>query len=150
MKNITVAWLSQGKKLDQHINYQLQALKMRRESICGPGSSWTMGNRVQTSIPEEARFARALERVADMEEDINRQIDQLADLRKQIEQAIDQVSPDYCQLTLRYRYLLGKSWPDIAEDMNASKTTVKHWHQLGIQQVKLPDNAIWIGKEEML
>ena len=150
MKNITVAWLSQGKKLDQHINYQLQALKMRRESICGPGSSWTMGNRVQTSIPEEARFARALERVADMEEDINRQIDQLADLRKQIEQAIDQVSPDYCRLTLRYRYLLGKSWPDIAEDMNASKTTVKHWHQLGIQQVKLPDNAIWIGKEEML
>ena len=150
MKNITVAWLSQGKKLDQHITYQLQALKMRRESICGPGSSWTMGNRVQTSIPEEARFARALERVADMEEDINRQIDQLADLRKQIEQAIDQVSPDYCRLTLRYRYLLGKSWPDIAEDMNASKTTVKHWHQLGIQQVKLPDNAIWIGKEEML
>ena len=124
-------YLKQGIFLDRRIKYQLQRIAELRAS-----------DKVQTSSTGEARFVKALEKVDEIQEQVNRELNDLLALKKQIEGVIHQVGNEEYELVLSYRYLQNKSWAEIADQLYVGKTTVKRWHGKAIQMIVLPEHPI--------
>ena len=102
------------------------------------------GNKVQNANTKEAPFERALERIGEMEEKINQEIDLLVDLKEQIEETIRQLDSEEYQMVLRYKYLEGKKWEEIAVLLNAGHTTVRNWNREALALLKMPEDPIYI------
>jgi DNA-directed RNA polymerase specialized sigma24 family protein len=128
--------------LDQRINYQLKKLGELKNAACSLPAVTIRKDKVQTSTDGDAPFVRALIRVEEMEERINREIDMLADLKEEIMGVIGQVSSEELQMVLIYRYLEGMPWEEIGNLFHAGRTTVKRWHRKAIEQIVLPEEQI--------
>lgn len=137
-------YLKQGRLLDQKINCNLRRLQEMKAGVCSISSPIIHQDKVQQASSGDAPFVKALIRIDEMQEHINREVDQLVDLRTQMDETIRSVDSDKHQLVLIYRYLEGKSWEQIAQNMNAGKSTVKRWHNEAIQMVKMPEEPIYI------
>ena len=81
-------------------------------------------------------------RLEEQEERINREIDLLVALKEQIREVIGQVDDDRLQMVLVYRYLEGKTFEKIGEELYAAKSTIVRWHRKAIDQIRLPEDAI--------
>lgn len=135
-------YLSQGRLLDQRINYQLKKLGELKNAACSLPAVTIRKDKVQSSTDGDAPFVRALIRVEEMEERINREIDMLADLKEEIMGVIGQVNSEELQMVLIYRYLEGMTWEEIGNLFHAGRTTVKRWHRKAIEQIVLPEEQI--------
>lgn len=62
-----------------------------------------------------------------LEQEINQDIDGLIDLKAEIIRKIDLIQDDAYKILLTERYILGKTWEQIAVDMNY---TFQHIHRL--------------------
>ena len=98
-------YLKQGRLLDKKINFNLRRLQEMKSGICCISSPQIRGDKVQTSPDGDGPFVKALMRVEEMQERINRQIDMLVDLRQQIDETIHSVYSDEYQMVLLYRYI---------------------------------------------
>ena len=98
-------YLKQGWLLDQRINFNLRRLHEMKAGICGLSYPQVSADKVQTSPDGEAPFVKAIMRVAEMEEKIDRQIDLLVDLKQQIDDTIHSVDLEAYQMLLLYRYV---------------------------------------------
>ena len=135
-------YLSQGRMLNQRINYQLKKLGELKSAACSLPAVTIRKDKVQSSTDGDAPFVRALIRVEEMEERINREIDMLADLKEEIMGVIGQVNSEEIQMVLIYRYLEGMTWEEIGNLFHAGRTTVKRWHRKAIEQIVLPEEQI--------
>ncbi len=135
-------YLKQGRLLDQRINYHLKKLGELRQAACSLPVTVLSKDKVQTSPSGDAPFVRALMRVEEMQEQINREIDMLVDLKHQIMDVIHQVDGDELQLLLVYKYLEGMTSEKIGMMFDVDKSTVKRWHKKAIDQIELPEDAI--------
>lgn len=135
-------YLSQGRMLNQRINYQLKKLGELKNAACSLPAVTIRKDKVQSSTDGDAPFVRALIRVEEMEERINREIDMLADLKEEIMGVIGQVNSEELQMVLIYRYLEGMTWEEIGNLFHAGRTTVKRWHRKAIEQIVLPEEQI--------
>ena len=135
-------YLKQGIMLDQRINYQLRKLAELRENVCSIPAGTPKRSNVQTSSDGDAPFVRALMRLEEQEERINREIDLLVALKEQIREVIGQVDDDRLQMVLVYRYLEGMTFEKIGEELYAGKSTIVRWHRKAIDQIRLPEDAI--------
>ncbi len=137
-------YLKQGIMLDQRINYQLRKLAELRENACSIPAVMPKGGKVQTSPDGNAPFVRALMRMEEQEERINREIELLVELKEQIREVIGQVDDNRLQMVLVYRYLEGMTWEEMGGLLHAGKTTLKRWHNQAIDQIILPEDLIII------
>ena len=137
-------YLSQGRLLDQRINYQLKKLGELKKAACILPAVTIRKDKVQNSTDGDAPFVRALIRVEEMEERINREIDMLADLKEEIMGVIGQVDSEELQMVLIYRYLEGMTWEEIGSEMKANARTVRRWHGAALLHVAMPKNPIKI------
>lgn len=135
-------YLKQGIFLDRRIKYQLQRIAELRASASDIAAPALKADKVQTSSTGEARFVKALEKVDEIQEQVNRELNDLLALKKQIESVIHQVGNEEYELVLSYRYLQNKSWAEIADQLYVGKTTVKRWHGKAIQMIILPEHPI--------
>ena len=135
-------YLKQGMLLDQRINYLLKKLGDVREAACNLPSTTVVRDKVQASSSGDAPFVRALERVEEMQEQINREIDKLADLRQQIMDVIGQVDGEELRMVLVYRYLEGMTLEKIGDMFYVDKSTIKRWLKIAMEQITLPEDAI--------
>ena len=135
-------YLSQGRMLNQRINYQLKKLGELKNAACSLPAVTIRKDKVQSSTDGDAPFVRALIRVEEMEERINREIDMLADLKEEIMGVIGQVNSEELQMVLIYRYPEGMTWEEIGNLFHAGRTTVKRWHRKAIEQIVLPEEQI--------
>ena len=135
-------YLSQGRMLNQRINYQLKKLGELKNAACSLPAVTIRKDKVQSSTDGDAPFVRALIRVEEMEERINREIDMLADLKEEIMGVIGQVNSEELQMVLIYRYLEGMTWEEIGNLFHAGRSTVKRWHRKAIEQIVLPEEQI--------
>lgn len=136
-------YLSQGRMLNQRINYQLKKLGELKSAACSLPAVTIRKDKVQTSANGDAPFVRALIRVEEMEEKINKEIDRLADLKEEIMGVIGQVDSEELQMILIYRYLEGLTWEEIGDLIYADRSTVKRWHRKAIEQIVLPEERIF-------
>ncbi len=135
-------YLKQGQLLDKRINYHLRKLGELRQAACSLPVTVLSRDRVQTSPSGDAPFVRALLRVEEMQEQINREIDMLVDLKHQIMDVIHQVDSNELQMLLVYKYLEGMTTKKIGMMLAVDKSTVKRWHKKAIEQIKLPEDVI--------
>ena len=136
-------YFRQAYRLDQKIQSDIEEVSRLRAmavSISAPFS----GDRVQTSLPSDAPFARCVEKILLLEEKINAEIDAYVGLKEQIRDAIAAVSNTDEQMVLRSRYIHNKTWEQIGRELNANARTIRRWHEEAILHVSLPKNPIII------
>lgn len=136
-------YLRQAYRLDQKISSDLEEVASLREMASGV-SSPQLAERVQTSRNTDAPFVRALEKIMDLEERINKEIDLLMELKKEIRAVITTVEDTDERMVLKYRYVHNYTWEQIGNELHADSRTVRRWHGKALQHVVLPDNSIAI------
>ena len=146
----TVEYLSQGRRLNEMILFQTERLKELRASADSVGAARVSDAKVQQSPSGEAPYVRALQRIWEMQETVERELQLMIRLEQQIALVIGGlVSGDY-RMVLQYRYINRKTWEQIAELMHIDRSTVKRWHTKAVGILTLPDDAIFIREAETL
>ena len=135
-------YLKQGLLLDRRINYHIKELNELRADACNISAPAIGKEKVKSSPSGDAPFVRALMRVEELQEKINREIDVLVDLRNQIEEVINQVKEENLRMLLYYKYRQGISNEQISRMLNIGHTTLFRWHANAIKQITLPEDAI--------
>lgn len=134
-------YLSQVKRLDESINCRLRELEYWRVLSCRLSDSG-FDEPHDPNRSTEAPFVRCLEKIDEIERDVNVRIDKLVDLRRTVNKAIDAMGNSDEQVLLRCRYLDGISWADICRIMNVSLRTVHRLHSAALDNFNIPDEII--------
>lgn len=114
-----IDFLSRYRKKDQEINSLCEVLNHIRELTTRTSSDYTRPA-VQTSHGKEAKFESLIDRLIDMQNDINKKIDELVNLKPKAEQIISSIDDSRIRAVMRYRYICGWSWEKIARKMHYS------------------------------
>lgn len=131
-------YLSKAKRLDSVISCRLRELEYWRnlsKSVSGSGFEL----RLNPNRPTEAPFARCLDKIDEIERDINGKVDALVDLRAEINSAIDIMENNEEQTVLRCRYLDNLTWEAIGRIIGVSVRTVHRIHGIALQKFTVPE-----------
>ena len=126
-------FLNQAYKLDQRINSKLEQVSVLNDlalKVTG----------VITGMPHSSnhgssRVADAVDKIVDLQAEINRDVDALVDIKREITHVIKAVDNTDCRLLLEMRYLCYRSWEQIAVDMNYSIDNVFRVHRKALRLV---------------
>lgn len=132
-------YLKQAYRLNDLINSDLEELDELRifsKSISSPNLS---GMPRSETGNVEPTFARAVDKIIDLEDHINKEITHLVDLKKEIRSVINEVIDGDEKLLLKYRYINFCTWDDICEKMNVSMRTAHRIHAAALEHVKVPE-----------
>ena len=129
-----IRYLSRYRRLNQRIDRLLEEQSRWREKAMritpvlthAPGGKGGGG-------PIE----RPMDKVLEIDAEINREIDALIDLRREIQGAIDKVPDENLQLLLTYRYINGLSFEKIAEKMNYCERQIYRKHGEALSWISL-------------
>ena len=75
-------------------------------------------------------------KITDMEAEINADIDRLMDLKKEIGETIRRVEDPRQRTVLEYCYLCYMRFTKIAEVLNYGESTIRVWHQKGLERLE--------------
>lgn len=134
-------YFGQAYRLDQRINSNIAEVARLREmstSISSP----SFEEHYNPNRPAEASFVHILEKVWELEQEINDEIDRFVDLKAQMKNVIDALHNADERMVLTYRYIHNMTWPQIATKLYASPSTVRRWHKSALQHICLPKNFI--------
>lgn len=92
----------------------------------------------------QAPAAENLEKLAHMQEKINREIDTLVDLKDQIREVISNLPNQEEQTALCCYYIWNQSLEQIAEQQEVNPGTIRRWHDAAMLHVVLPAEPIRI------
>lgn len=134
-------YLSQAKLMDEAINYRLRELEYWR-NLSRSVSTGGLEEHHNPNHSTEAPFVKCLEKIDEIERDVNARIDRLVDLRRTVDRAIDAMEDDTEQILLRCRYLEGLSWTDISHIINVSLRTAHRIHSAALQNFAVPEEKI--------
>lgn len=132
-------YLKQAYRLNELINSDLEELaelKIFSKSISSPNYS---GMPTSETRNVEPTFARAVNKIIDLENHINEEIAHLVDLKKEIRSVINEVTDGDEKLLLKYRYINFCTWEVICEKMNVSMRTAHRIHSAALANVKVPE-----------
>ena len=119
--------LNQGYYLNTLIDANLKQLAL---SVPSPNLSGLPSGNQKT-----ARFVNPVQKLVDLEIEINKEIDQFVDLKKEIRELIKSLSENKLKLVMTYRYLLFYKWDIIAEKMNMSLRQVHRLHDEALKKL---------------
>ena len=108
-------YLSQARYLDERINAKIKQVEALNTLA-------TSATSVLTGMPHSpnkatSKMANIVDKIVDLQAEINRDIDELVDLKKAIGELIKAVDCPEQQTLLEKRYLCFQSWEQIAVDM---------------------------------
>ena len=127
-------YLQQLHKADVIINQRIQEKADLRARLSSIGSFDYAKDRVQTSLPEGAGYERQIEKIIDLENEIDRLIDEYTDLKhKVIGQLHDLNSAEQIKILYK-RYVLSERFEQIAVDLDFSIRNVYKIHGQGLQE----------------
>ena len=114
----TKEYLNQAYRLDQRINSKL-------EQVTALSSLATKVTATLTGMPKSSNrptslMSDTINKIFDLQSEINKDIDQLVDLKREIVGAIRLVTSTESQTLLEKRYLCFETWEQIAVDMSYS------------------------------
>lgn len=90
------------------------------------------------SQKNEAPFVNYLFKINELEIKINQEIDKFVDLKTVIISAIDELDDLEERILLRAKYLSRKSWDDIFEQLNRSRSATYRVHASALEHFKIP------------
>ena len=116
------AWLKRGWQLDREINSLLRTKEETRAWLMSVTASYS-GEPVNGT-----RDPHRYDRLAELDEKIDRRIDQLVAVKQEIMDAIAQVEDSRYRTLLTERYMEFRTWEQIAVDMNYTWRRVMQLH----------------------
>ena len=128
-------YLGRALQLDQLIHSKMEEVNQFRrlaESI----SAGCLEEHVSRSAPEEASYTKWVERIVEKEKELDADIDRLVSVKMEISGFIGRVGNPQWQCLLRSRYVMGKSWAQIAEEMDCSLRSVHRLHKKIIKNLE--------------
>ena len=136
-------YLEQAYRLDQRIRSDIEEIERLREmasSISSPGFE----ERHNPNRPTEAPFVRCVIRVMEMEEKINCEVERLMALKEQMRKVIDALPDIDERMVIRYRYVHGRTWEEIGDELHAGASSVRRWHDNALLHIVMPENPVLI------
>lgn len=131
-------YLNQARHLDALINCRLREIDYWRELSSGISGS-NFEPRYNPNRPTEAPFVRCLEKIDEIQRNVEEKVAHLIKLRDEINSRIDMLENREEQVLLRYRYIDGFSWEEISRMLNVSLRTVHRIHGAALQNFIVPD-----------
>ncbi len=126
-------YLQQLKRLDIAINQKTRELDdLRSKSRIVKGIDYSK-DRVQTSSSGDAPFVKLIERIADLEKEIDTEINEFVDEKHKIINQIQSLKNANHSRLLYERYVEYKSLEQICDDMKFSHAYIKHMHGDALQ-----------------
>lgn len=80
---------------------------------------------------------RPMDKVLEIDEEINREIDELQTVRQEIRAALNQLEDENLKLLMEYRYIDGLTWEQIAVKMNYCWRQVCRKHGQALTQITM-------------
>lgn len=127
-------WLLEYRKLEQNIERdmeELQRLESRAEKITSMVSDMPKGSQQGDSLQ------RSVEKICELKVSLNQRIDAAVEKRKEIETVIETLEDKTLQLLLRYRYIDGMTWEQIAVKMDYCWRQVVRLHGSALSKIKM-------------
>ena len=126
-------YLSQARYLDARINTKIKQLEALNTLA-------TSATSVLTGMPHSpnkatSKMADIVDKIVDLQAEINRDIDTLVDLKREIVSVIKGIENLEYQTLLEKRYLCFLPWEQIAVDMNYGIDNVFKLHKKALAQV---------------
>ena len=128
-------YLEQAFYLDQRIESDLKEvaeLKAMASRIGSPGFE----ERHNPNHSTEAPFVKPLEKVWELERQIDAEIDRLVDLKAEIRSIISEVRDTGQQLLLRHRYIHFRSWDEVEDELGVQRRWAHTLHNRAIKSVE--------------
>jgi hypothetical protein len=125
-------YLSQARYLDERINAKIKQVEALNTLA-------TSATSVLTGMPHSpnkatSKMANIVDKIVDLQAEINRDIDELVDLKKAIGELIKAVDCPEQQTLLEKRYLCFQSWEQIAVDMFYSMHYLYKVHNAALEK----------------
>lgn len=127
-------YLQQIRKCDNQINNKLAEIKRLREFATSITST-LKEDVVQSGSGGKSRVAEAVDKIVDLEREINADIDKLVNLKREIMSVIDQLETPFCDVLYK-RYFQFMKWEEIAVDMHYTYQWVCELHGKALLKVK--------------
>ena len=129
-----IRYLSRYRKIDRQIDQLLeeqsrwreQALKITPTLSRAPGGGGS-GSPIE----------RPMDKVSEIETEINRKIDELKIVQREIEETLNQLEDGHLNTLMKYRYINGLTWERIAKKMNYSYKQVCRLHGYALGKLKM-------------
>jgi DNA-directed RNA polymerase specialized sigma subunit len=132
-------YLAQAYRLDQRINSKLTQVTALNDLATKCTS--TLSDMPRNPSRGISTMADAVEKIVDLQTEINRDIDSLVDLKRNIVRVIKAVENTEYQTILELRYLCFKTWEQIAVDMGYN---VRHVYRIHDEAVEcIPMRETW-------
>ena len=130
------SWLSRANKIDQQITSKYEQIEMWR-NLAAKMSSNLVSEHVNGGN-NEGRLEIYCIKIADAEADIKRQLNELVTIKKEISDVVNSLEDYSHRILLEQRYLLCKSWEDIANFMGYSIRYITYrLHTEALEYVRL-------------
>lgn len=131
-------YLKQAYRLNDKIKDIEERLSDLRALLFGINSLDYSKIRVQGGNNQDAPFTDKVIKAIDYEIELKDKKARLELLKVEISQAIDAVEDVNCSLVLSKKYVLMKTWEQIAEDMNYSVSQVQRIHKKALEIFVIP------------
>lgn len=138
-------FLSQERNLKIRIKScrdEIKELRLLASSVSSPGFEEHHSSNPNTRAP----FEKSLMKIYDLESRLDKMISALIDYKKQVKKLIASVPDTMERYILEEHYLHHRSFAEIAEDYDVNRSTVKRRHDRLMEELKLPDDAVDLGK----
>lgn len=135
-------YLKHLKRLDTIINQKLQELSDLRLKMASPPGIDYSKDRVQTSPSGEAPFVRIMDRVMELEAEINDEVDRFVDEKHKIINQIQGLKDSRCIEILFKRYVEYKSLETIAVELNYTYQYTRELHGHALQEFQRTYNTL--------
>jgi len=126
-------YLSQALWLDQMILSKLEQLETLKSLSMKVTSSFTE-EKISGGNVEKSKMESTIVKVIDLEGEINADFVRLIELKKEIQDTINRMEDINYQLLLEMRYLNGKNWEEIAQELKYNNRTVFKVHGKALKQ----------------
>lgn len=136
-------YLLRAYKLNQRIDSKLEQLEVLKSisvkvNTCFTHTKSSNGNN------EKSQMENTLVKIIDLSHEVNDEIDRFIDIKAEIMETIKQVEDINLQLLLEKRYINGKSWEEIADELKYSVSGVFKLHGQALKEI---DSIIKVGSK---
>lgn len=131
---LKIRYLSRYRRMSKRIDRLLEEQSRWREMALKitPVLSQTPGGG-ESGSPIE----RPMDKVLEIDEEINREIDELQTVRQEIRVALNQLEDENMKLLMEYRYIDGLTWEQIAVKMDISWRWSIKLHGKALGKIKI-------------
>ena len=132
-------YLNQAYWLDRRIESKLEQLSALKEMATR--TTVAMTSDVVNRTQNMSRMQEVINKIIDMQNEINEDIDRLVDLKRDIMHIIKAENNTEYQTLLELRYLCFKSWDSIAKQMGYSIRHIYRLHDEAVEQMEIPETC---------